>query len=170
MKERIHDILEERLHKDALLKKIKNDDVYIQEIIVLAYGDEEPQSWRSAWILNHLMKKNDKRISPHLNEYLREIKTKKDGHQRELLKILEKMELSERQEGDLFDACMDIWETLSKSPSVRVVAFRVMMGIVKKYPELWNEIEFLTEEQYTETLTPGITRTFQNIIKGFKKN
>jgi hypothetical protein len=76
------------------------------------------------------------------------------------------MDLKDDQEGYLFDECMNIWESVGKSPSVRITAFSILADIAKKYPELRHELEFLTQNQYTETLSPGIRLSFDRIWAG----
>ncbi len=90
---------------------------------------------------------------------------KKDGHQRELLKILYRMELSEEQEGIVFDLCMNVWEQVGKAPSVRHNAFRMISRIASKYPGLSNEIAMITQEHYLETLSPGVRRSVMKMCK-----
>ncbi len=51
-----------------------------------------------------------------------------------------------------------------KQPSVRLNAFRLMVMIVKKYPDLLNEITFLTESQYTDTLSAGVKKYISKMI------
>ena len=65
------------------------------------------------------------------------------------------MELDEKYEGVLFDICMDIWEQISKAPSVRINALRLIIKIADKHPELRQEISFLTQDHYLESLSPG---------------
>lgn len=64
------------------------------------------------------MEDNDPRISPYILKIIECLHQKKDGHQRELLKILYRMDLSEEQEGVIFDLCMNVWEQVGKTPSV----------------------------------------------------
>jgi urate oxidase len=75
------------------------------------------------------------------------------------------MRLTEKQEGILFDKCMNIWEDISKSPSVRGFAFQIIITTVKKYPELISEIEFLTQNHYLETISPGIRHSIKRMIR-----
>lgn len=161
------DILKTRFDKDYLISHLAENPDQFNEALIIAISDEQPQAWRAAWVLNHCIKYNDSRIKKNANRIIKEIKTKEDGHTRELLKLLEKIELNESQEGYLFDICMTIWESIEKSPSVRITAFRILVSIVKKYPELKNEIEHLTENHYTESLSPGIKNSFMKIKKNY---
>lgn len=157
------DTLKTRFNKDYLISYLAENPEQFNEALIIALSDEQPQAWRSAWVLNHCVKYNDSRLKKYATKIIKEIKTKEDGHERELLKLLEKIELNESQEGYLFDICMTIWESIEKSPSVRITAFRILVNIVKKYPDLKNEITHLTQQHYTESLSPGIKNSFNRL-------
>ena len=75
------------------------------------------------------------------------------------------MEISEKYEGEIFDICMNLWEQISKNPSVRMTAFKFILKISKKHPELLEEISFLTQEQYLESLSPGVKRSIEKMME-----
>ncbi|MDP3832196.1 MAG: hypothetical protein Q8Q47_13085, partial [Ignavibacteriaceae bacterium] len=110
---------------------------------------------------------NDRRIKKHLSRIVNSVKSKNDGHQRELIKILSQMELSPKHEGVLFDICLNVWEQISKSPSVRMTAIKFIIKIVKKYPELEREVPFLVQDHFLESLSPGVKRSISKMIKEF---
>ncbi|MEN8191260.1 MAG: hypothetical protein ABFS12_00505 [Bacteroidota bacterium] len=166
MEESLKDILTARLRKDEMVAFLKKHPNKFEEVLNTALTDNQPEAWRAAWLLNHYMKENDQRVKLQIKKIIKVIPTKQDGHQRELLKILNKMELSEKQQGKLFDICLTIWESIHKSPSVRGTAFMFLLKISKKYPELRNEIVHLTQNHYTDTLSPGIKHSFNKIIEG----
>lgn len=150
-------------NREELISNINAYPDQFKETLKVALTDNEPQGWNAAWLLEHCVMKNDPRIRKHVTSLIKSLKGKGDGHQREILKILRKMNLNDGQEGYLFDECMNIWETVGKSPSVRITAFSILVTIAKKYPELKNELEFLTQDHYTETLSPGIKHSFDRI-------
>jgi len=82
-----------------------------------------------------------------------------------LIKILLKMELKEDYEGILFDHCMDIWEQINKTPSVRVNTLKLIIKIAKKHPELAKEISFITEDHYLESLSLGAKNSVSKLMK-----
>ena len=127
-------------------------------------------AWRIAWKINHEMKMNDKRVSPYIDDIIKCIELKNDGHQRELLKILEKMNLNEKQEGLLFQQCVFIWERIDKIPSVRIKAFQILSKIAHDYPELKKELIHFSSDKYTDTLGRGIKKSFENIMNNAFKN
>jgi hypothetical protein len=164
MTKSLNQILTGHLRKDELVTFLKKHPDLFRESIEVALGNSQPEAWRAAWLIMHYMTKNDKRIIKYINAILKALPSRKDGHQRELLKILLEMKLTEKQEGILFDRCISIWEDINKSPSVRSFAFLIITNTVKKYPELISEIEFLTQNHYTETLSPGIRNSIERMI------
>lgn len=170
MDEGLGDILNSRFNKDLFFKTVNESNETFNEAVEIACGDQNPQSWRAAWVLNHVINKNDHRITPYVKRFTEILLDKNDGHQRELLKILLQLELNEDDEGLLFDKCVTIWEDISKSPSVRMVAFKALAKIASQYPEMKNEISFLVEDHYLESLSPGIKNSLLREIKKLEKN
>jgi hypothetical protein len=136
------------------------------EAIMLAVSDTQPYAWRAAWLLWSCMEENDHRIKRYLKKIINTIKTKSDGHQRELLKILLQMELNEEYEGILFNLCSQIWEKINKNPSVRMTAFKILIKTAKKHPDLSREILFLTRDQYLDSLSPAVRKAIYKLKKG----
>lgn len=155
-------------YKDEMISFLEIHPEFFTEAIELAIKDEQPFSWRSAWLLWSCMEINDKRIRKNVDKILTALPSKQDGHQRELIKILLKMRLNEKQEGKLFNICLTIWESLNKKPSVRYTAFKFIIEMTKKYPELNKEIEYLTQEHYLESLSPGIKNSISLLLQNNK--
>ncbi len=160
-------VLENKLmtsYKNEMISFLKSHPEYFEEAIHLAISNKQPYSWRAAFLLWGSIEENDKRIQKYIKSIVNCIQGKEDGHQRELLKILYKVKISGKYEGRIFDICMNLWEQISKNPSVRMTAFKFIMKIAKKHPELLEEINFLTQEQYLESLSPGVKRSINKII------
>jgi len=138
-----------------------------EEAINLAISNKQPYSWRAAWLLWSCMEENDQRIQGYIRNIINTLTTKNDDHQRELLKILLQMELNEEYEGFLFNVCVTVWEKINKKPSVRLTAFKIIVKIAKKYPDLSHEIIFLTQNQYLDSLSPTVKRSISRMIKEF---
>jgi len=145
-------------------RKMRAEPAYFEEILKFSLKDDEKYAWRAAYYLQKIYRKNDERVRPHLLNIIKAIEGKADGHQRELLKLTRKMKVDEDEEGYLFDVCVSLWENPNKQPSVRIWAFRLLYGIAKKHPELMEEIQFLLEPTYTDSLTPGVKRSFEKIV------
>jgi hypothetical protein len=109
---------------------------------------------------------NDPHFLPYLEKLLNAIPHKKDGHQRELLKLLFLVDWDDKMEGELYEYCMQIWLQIHKSSSVRAVAMEVMLRISNKYPALKQELGLLLQDTYLATLSPGIK---SSLIKRLNK-
>lgn len=153
--------------KDEMISFMDAHPESFEEAIELAISKKQPYSWRAAWLLWSCMEQNDPRIQGYIKSIISTIETKDDGHQRELLKILLQMELNEEHEGFLFNVCVTVWEKINKKPSVRFTAFKFISKMAKKYPDLRHEITFLTQNQYLDTLSPGVKKSVYKMIKGF---
>ena len=158
------EILAGRFNKEELAKLLNANKEKFDQTLNIALEDIHPVSWRAAWMLYHTMEEQDSRLQPYLPRLIEALKGKGDGHQRELLRVIGLLDITEEYEGGLFDACMEIWEQVGKIPSVRIFAFRLIVRIARKYPDLKNEIGFLTQEHYTETLSPGIRNSLQKLM------
>lgn len=130
-----------------------------EELINLAISDKQLYSWRAAWLLWSCMEKNDQRLHRHIDKIIEILPAKNDDQLRELLIILQQMELTGENEGKLFDTCVNIWEKIGKKPSVRYNAFKLIIKIVKKHPELIKEIELLTESQYMDSFSATVKKS-----------
>jgi hypothetical protein len=161
-------VLEDKLlnsYKDEMISFMQSHPEYFEEAIQLAVADKQPYSWRAAWLLWSCMEENDNRIKKYMKKIVKTLKSKDDSHQRELLKILLKMDLDEEYESILFDHCMDIWEGINKPPAVRINALKFIVKIAKKHPELAKEITYLTEDHYLESLSHGAKNSVTKLMK-----
>ncbi len=152
--------------KDGMISYLRNHPEDFEHAVSLAVNGEQPFSWRAASLLWSCMEYNDSRIRKHAQKIINALLCANDGHQRELLKILLNMDLKKEHEGILFDKCMTIWESINKQPSVRFTALKFVQKMAEKYPELSSEVNFITQDQYFKTLSPGVRKS---ILKATKK-
>jgi hypothetical protein len=73
------------------------------------------------------------------------------------------MDLNEKDSIRLFDIALQIWQRQEKQLSIRYYAFRMMVKISKKYPELHREVLAFSDSAYTDSLTPGIRSSVQRL-------
>lgn len=135
------------------------------EAVRLSLSDQKPISWRASWAIGGIISENSEKLIPFIPDILTKLPELEDGHQREFIKILMQSELSEDQQGLLFDICVSIWEQVRKKPSVRYFAFQVMVDMTEIYPELIHEVISLTQSQYINSLSPGIKKGVYKIVE-----
>jgi hypothetical protein len=140
-------------HKAEMIAYMESNPKDFTEAIQLAIADKQPYSWRASWLLWSCMHKNDKRVSKYLKQIIDVLPERKDNQQRELLMIIQRMELNDEYEGQLFESCVEIWKQIGKNQSLRCNAFKILVTISKKHPSLIREINLLKESYYTHTLS-----------------
>ena len=74
------------------------------------------------------------------------------------------MKLKGKYEGILFDLCTDIWQQIDKAPSVRFNAFKFIIKIARKYTDLSQEITYLMQDQYLDSLSPGVKKSISKMM------
>lgn len=154
--------------KDAIAFMVAHPHEF-EAALKVAVSNQPHLNWRAAWLVGSCMQENDPRVRVVLEQILEVLPQKKDGHQRELLKICLHMELNEHHCGQLFDFCTEMWESIRKSPSLRYTAFKMMVKISEIYPELKHEILVLAQPQYLHSLSPGIKHSIQKMVHTLKK-
>jgi len=156
-------------YKADMISYLESHPDDFEEAIRLALSDNQPYSWRAAWLLWSCMERNDHRIKRHIKEMINTLKVKNDDQQRELFIILQKMELEEEYEGELFNICVDVWGKVNKQPSVRYNAFKLIIKIAKKYPDLSHEVLILTQNQYMDSLSDTVKKSISEMINELKR-
>ncbi len=151
-------------YKDDLIAYVNSHQDDFQELIKLSISDNQPYSWRAAWLLWSCMNKNDKRIRRYIKEIIDVLPERQDNQQRELLMVLQRMELDTDNEGRLFDICSKIWRKVIKNSSLRFHAFKTMITISKKYPDLSNEIKSLTDDYHMDNLTDNVKKSIFTLM------
>ncbi|MBT3612447.1 MAG: hypothetical protein HN522_05855 [Flavobacteriales bacterium] len=157
-------LLEGRVDRKKIITILNNgvDNKGFNFLVSHMQKHVKSSSWRSAWIINNAMDKNDIRLKNLLTKIIQSISDKEDGHQRELLKVVMKMEpLNEDAEGYFFDVCINLWEEVNKQPAVRYYAGCYILTIATKYPEIKNELGVLFGDYYIQSLSPGIKQIFE---------
>ena len=155
-------------YKADMISYLKSHPVDFEEAIKLAISDKQPYSWRAAWLLWSYMDKNDQRLHRYLKKIIDALPTKSDDQLRELLLILQRMELDDDYEGELFNTCVNVWEKIGKKPSVRYNAFKLIVKIAKKHPDLSNEIILLTQTHYMDSLSDTVKKSIFKMVDGLK--
>ena len=142
--------------KAGMVSYLKAHPQDFPEAINLALSDNQPYARRAASLLWSSMEENDPRLIPFISPIVEVLPYKAEGHRRDLLMVLLRMDLPEEAEGILLDYCVTLWTQEAAIPSLRFTALRMLMKLAKKYPELSTELTALTDERYRDTLSePG---------------
>jgi len=155
-----------RSYKSQLIAYLTKHPEEFDELLKLALSNKQPYSWRGTWLLWSCMVKDDIRVKKHVSEIIDSLLNRPDNQQREILIVLQKLNIEEEHEGRLFNSCISIWESTSKQYSVRYNAFKLLLKIAKKYPELLNEVFSLAQSPYLDTFSMPVRKSLLRMISG----
>jgi len=151
-------------YKAGMITWLQTHPDGFEEAIKLAIIDKQPYSWRAAWLLWSCMEQNDSRIRGYVKSIIDTLPDRNDNQQRELLMILQRMDINQKLEGKLFNHCVLVWEKINKTPSIRVNAFKVIIKVAAKHPDLSHEIDLLTQPQYLDSLSPAVQKCISKML------
>ncbi len=149
-----------RIDREEITSWINTHPEGTRELADLALSNEEPVGWRATWILRKVVPADSDLISRRISGALERFSNFNESQQREWLKTLFDQPLTEDQEGQLFDLCLQSWSRIHAHSALRITAFEWLARIVEKYPELYLEISHVTTNEYVEPLKPGIRKIF----------
>lgn len=155
--------------KTYVLERLQREPALIDPLIQTSLTAGHPLAWRAAWALSSVMETNDDRLQPYLDSYLSILPSGHSGLDREILKVLLKMDLPESCRGSLFDLCSGLWERLTLQSSVRYIAFRMLLKIAGDYQDFKDELMYLGDPIFTDSLSPGVRRSVIKALHGFRK-
>ena len=136
----------------------------IEDQLIHALRNDK-DSWIHAWQINHVKKTELIKIQEQVDKIISAIDGKNDGHQRELLKVLLKLNLTDDQLSLLWDICLRVWLDIQKQSSVRISAYKILVNAAKKFKPLSDELVRLTEEKHITSLSNGIRNsTYKNLL------
>jgi len=134
------------------------------EALELAISDKQPYAWRAAQLVWKFVLPKSPQIQKYINKIIAYLSRAVDNQKRQLFKILMTVDLPSDKTGKLLDESIVCWKDISKVPSLRVVALRMIIKIGKMYPDLTDEILLLNQELYSTSLSPGARRSVQRIF------
>lgn len=76
-----------------------------KEVLEFALSNHE-KAWRAAWMINQALKSEELPLQKYVKTICKAIPDKPSNHQRELLKMLEFIQLTEENEGYIFDVAV----------------------------------------------------------------
>jgi argonaute-like protein implicated in RNA metabolism and viral defense len=140
---------------EKMLGHLEKDPALVDAYVEFSMTDHK-WAWRATWVVHHFSNKHANQINKYADQYIEMLsKTERDGHLREIISILINLNLSEEQEGELFDICYELIQSNKRQSSVRGISFRYMMRLAGRYPELKEELKIIFEN-IKDYISPGI--------------
>jgi hypothetical protein len=131
----------------------------------IALDDSKPEFWRAAWIIDKINIKNPELISPYLPALFRALKkTRNLSKMRHFLKIMTYHPVPVKQQGFLFDYCMNSFASQDIPVAVRAHALQILFNISQAEPELKPELIQILEHELSLEQSAGIRARGKNIL------
>lgn len=137
-----------KAHTEYLAFKIGPDQDAFDSLIDLLLVDEYRVTQRAAWLVSHCVNKFPWLIDDHLSSIIHNLgKPVHVAVKRNTLKILQFVDIPEELLGIMAVICFKLLNSGKEPIAVKVFAMTVIYNIVKKYPELNEELKISIEEQ-----------------------
>jgi len=152
--------------KAPLLNEYQSNPSLFRIALEDALNAKTSEAWRALWFINHILSPSVEEAL--LNVYPQLVKRLEENDaslQRELLKLIQNISLTEEWESYLFDQAQKTWEKIGTKPSTRIQALYCMLSIATKHPSLKNEIALYQEDYYLNDLSPGIKKQAQECLR-----
>ena len=131
-----------------IVEYIGNDRERCQELMKLFLYGHYRVIQRAAWVVGDLARLHPENVMPYLPEMVENLK-KPDLHvaaKRNTVRFFQEIEIPEDLWGEVADICFKFLDNNQEPVAVRVFSMTVLLNIVKKVPELKDELKFMVED------------------------
>lgn len=117
-------------------------------LLSIFLGDHYRSTQRAAWVLSICSDKNPEILDPYLETIILNLKNNVPvAVKRSTLKALQEVDLPDNLLGEAAEICFGFLSSSNEPIAVKVFSMTVLLNIVKKIPELKNELKILVEDQ-----------------------
>lgn len=136
----------------------------------IASEDEQPVSWRAAWVLEHISADEPNVLKPYLNDIygLLRLQTHQ-GMKRQLFNLVLRFPPNEYQIETLLNKALDWLNDPKEAIAVRANAVRFVMAVYKIEPAFKNEFLEIMRLQLNNTLSTWLENIILKSIKKLEK-
>ena len=131
-----------------IVNYVKDDDERLNELMNIFLTGEWVLVQRAAWVVGNLAEKT-RLIDPYMPQLINNLKRQgiHDAVKRNTVRAWQFMEIPEDYLGEVAEVCFNYLGSQKEPIAVKVFSMVVLNNIVKKVPELKDELKFLIEEQ-----------------------
>ena len=147
----LHEILKEHSKRNTvrLARWIGSDKKRFKDLMKLFLKGEYRVTQRSAWIVMHCAEMHPNLIIPYLNKMIERM-FEPGVHvavKRNVVRILQNIEVPKQLLGKVATVCFDFLASQHEPVAVKAFSMTVLANIVRKEPELKDELRLLVEQQ-----------------------
>jgi len=133
---------------EKIVEYFKSDDERLSELMDIFFNDSWELVQRAAWAVGKLGEKTNLLI-PYIDQMAANIQKPgvHDAIIRNTVRTWQFMNIPDKHLGQVAQLCFDYLEKHETPIAVKVFSMVVLEKVVKREPELKNELKFLIEEQ-----------------------
>ncbi len=157
------------VHSKAQAEKIytyvDDDPERFAELMAYMLGPNYRLSQRAAWPVSYCIERHPELIVPYWGRLAEQLE-RDDAHvavRRNVVRLLQFVEIPKRHEGRVFDASYTLFAETSEPVAVRVFAMTVAANIAKGKPELLDELRAVAR-QHPEKATAGFKARARRVL------
>lgn len=144
---------------------VGDDAKRFAELMRLFLGDEYRVTQRAGWPLSNCVEKHPELIKPFFSKLLKQLE-RDDVHiavRRNVVRLLQFVEIPKRYEGRIFDACYALLDDPKEPVAVRAFSMTVAANIAQRSRELLDELKLLATK-YPQLMTPGFRARMRHVF------
>ncbi len=134
---------------DEIVFHIMENPERLIELMDLFFNGDSLIKQRSAWVIGDLGRAEPQLIAPFHAQMIAHLKTPKihDAVKRNTIRYLSEIELAEDLWGEAYDLAFKTLSSNNEKVAIKVFSMTLALNIVKKIPELKEELRYIIEEQ-----------------------
>lgn len=158
-----------KAHIVYLANKIGPDQEAFDELIALFLGDEYRVTQRAAWVVTHCVEAQPWLIEKHLKPIIENLQNPvHDAVKRNTIRIIQSMDIPEELLGLSAELCFQFLNSGTEPVAIKAFSMTVLFNIVKKYPDLKDELKMSIEDQLPYG-SAGFKSRGRKILKSLEK-
>jgi len=130
-------------NRDEMVSYVGNDPKRMAGLFALFIDDTLHWRYnqRAAWPIGIIARKNPELLKPFLPEMAERLGSgRHDAVTRNIVRILEDVDIPESLEGIVYDKCFRLLNDPDQAIAIRVFSMSVMFKIARRYPEMLDEL------------------------------
>ena len=156
-------------HALQLAGYIGDDTSRFDELMQLFLGNNYIITQRSAWVVGICCDNYPFLILPYLEKVILNLRNDiNDAVKRNTVRLLQNIDLPDQLLGITADVCFQLLLARHEPVAIKVFSMTVLLNIVKKVPELKNELKIIIEDQLPHA-SPGFLSRAGKTLKILNK-
>lgn len=153
-----------------IVNYIGDDKERCDSLMKLFLYDDYRVVQRAAWVVGDLARLYPQNVMPYLPEMVKNMKKQgtHDAVKRNTVRFMQDVDIPEDLWGEVAEICFGFLQSQDEPVAIKVFSMTVLLSIVKKVPELKEELQFAIEEQLPYG-TAGFKSRGKKTLKALEK-